>query len=101
MAKPVRYPRKLRMKLEKIVAERDQREAQAQAGHADPFYGSDGRFDPFRNFYRAFHRPDSVEVMHGRLDDTGARMSIRYRLKARFRDLAVAKAPWTEPDASS
>jgi hypothetical protein len=66
MAKPVKFPKKLRVKLERITAEREAREIGIEA---------DTDFDPFRTFYRSFHQRGSIHMMHTRIDD------VLYRLE--------------------
>jgi hypothetical protein len=102
MPKPTRYPRKLRVKLEQIAAGREQRKADVTGQSADTSHG-DSEFDPYRTFYRSFHRPGSIEVMLGRVDEVLHRLTIRHQMRAPATDFVTVKPPWlgAEPDASA
>jgi hypothetical protein len=90
MAKPLRYPKKFRMKLEKVAEKRDQRIKQAEPAP-----------DPFRTYYQDFLMPGSVDLIHARLDEGDGksavpRMTTLYRLHPQDQ-LASVKAdpPWS------
>jgi hypothetical protein len=70
MAKPVKYPRKLRHKLEKIASAREEREALA----ADIDRDLSGT--PFNTFYRSFLPTGSVHTMLARVDDVLQRIEV-------------------------
>jgi hypothetical protein len=90
MAKPLRYPKKFRMKLEKVGEKSDQRAKQAEAD-ANPL---------FRTYYQDFLMPGSVDLIHARMDEGDGksavpRMTTLYRLHPPDQ-LASVKAdpPW-------
>lgn len=97
MAKPAKYPKKLRHKLEQIKAGREERAAEADTKEAE-------KFDPFNLFWRAFHRPESIELMSARIDEEARKLIIRHRMRARRTSWVLGAAPWLshdDPDASS
>jgi len=74
MAKPVRYPKRLREKLDAIAAKRDAREAEAD--QAEP----DDDAPPYRTFYHSFLGKGTVHTMYARIDEIARRMVTRYVL---------------------
>jgi hypothetical protein len=89
MAKPLRYPKKFRMKLEKVAEKRDERAKQAEPAP-----------DPFRTYYQDFLMPGSVDLIHAKLDEGDGksavpRMTTLYRLHPPDRLASVdADPPW-------
>jgi hypothetical protein len=91
MAKTVRYPRKLRAKLEKIASGRDAREARAEP-----------EIDPWHTFYRDFLPTGSVHLMHTVMTETLMRMETHMHMAAPYEPERIAvPPPWEgNPGAS-
>jgi hypothetical protein len=92
MAKPTKYPRKLRQTLEKVAAARDERLAGKKEG-----------FDPFDTFIREFLPSGSVSLMSTKIDEQLGQMKSTFVLSPRPRPEYVhARPPWEgETGASS
>jgi hypothetical protein len=90
MAKSPRYPKKFRMKLEKVAEKRDQRINEAEIA-ANPV---------FQTYYQDFLMPGSVHLMHFKIDEGDGksavpRMTTLYRLHPPDRVASVdADPPW-------
>ena len=83
MAKPVRYPAKLRKRLEEIAAKREAREAE----------GDDANVDFANTFYRAFLPEQSVFGVYASIDEVLRRATMNMILQPEFR--ARARRPST------
>jgi hypothetical protein len=107
MTKPVKYPRKLRMKLEKIAAARDNREALPPGAEdlAKELFGNLSEEDrwPFNTFGRSFLPRNSVHLMAARIDDVHERIiTTAYLFPQHHAEVIGISAPWLaqETDAS-
>jgi hypothetical protein len=89
--KQVRYPRKLRQKLEKIADARD-----ARAAGIDPKQREEEIADmAFRTLWQDFLSPGSVHLMHSVIDERRHKLNNTYHLEERYRPRwAKAPAPW-------
>jgi len=89
MAKKTKYPRKLRVKLEKIAAARDAREA---AGEDD--------IRP-STLWHEFMPKKSVHLMHGVVDEERQKLHMTYHLTALDHppDRVVIPAPWLNDES--
>jgi hypothetical protein len=92
MAKPTKYPRKLRQKLERVAAARDER--QTQEGH---------KVDPFVTFNQDFLPRGGVFALHAKLDGKRLQMlSYVTMLSPQQPEYVRARPPWEgETGASS
>jgi hypothetical protein len=100
MAKTPKYPKKLRMTLEKIVSAREAREANpASIRPASPIDGS-----PFDTLWHHFIPKSSTETMVVRLEDQPiSRMRVTYTMRseeASYFRLFVSP-PWGKEDGAS
>ena len=93
MAKKVKYPRKLRVKLERMASNRDAREAEAMA---------EPEFDPWRTFYRDFLPAGSVHLMHTVMNGTLMRLQTHTQMAPPYEPERIAvPPPWKgNPGAS-
>ena len=83
MAKPKRYPRKLRMKLEKIRAERAEREGRE----------TDEIDQAFKTLWHEFLGRDSVELMATNFDNP-RRIRTRYVMRLQRSQAVTVRPPW-------
>lgn len=82
MAKPKRYPKKLRMKLEKIAAKRAERE------------GLEDDIDPaFKTLWHEFLGKKSVELMTANFDNPN-RLRTRYVMRVPRSHAVSMRPPW-------
>lgn len=94
MAKPVRYPKKLRVKLEKVAA--GARERVEETAH-------EAGFNHFSNtFWMSFAPVGSVSLLRTELDETLSRLSTVMHMEAPLRaEWVTTPAPWEKTGASS
>lgn len=86
MAKPIRYPKKFRQKLEKIAADREAREAA-------PAKSSNDDFNPFNIFLHSFLPRQSAHMLHTKFDDLLWRIEQQWYLKEPVRPQVITVPP--------
>lgn len=86
MAKSIRYPKKLRVKLERIAAEREAREKAPATPNG---------FDPFKTFLHSFMPCKSAHLLHARFDDLLYRIEQTWHLEAPVNpEIIIVPPPW-------
>jgi hypothetical protein len=93
MAKPVKYPKKFRMKLEKVAEKREERQA-AEAEAKDA-----GRI--FDTLWHEFLPKGSVHLIRARMSDDQLKMTTNYQLFPEPEpDYVHTAPPWLPADTA-
>jgi hypothetical protein len=99
MAKPARYPKKFRQKLEKVASARDER-----AATGDPNASLEGSLEAhplFHNFWKDFLPRRSVYAMMNKVDEVLERIEVVYHME---RPVAAPRVllrpPWLREGAT-
>ena len=95
MAKPVKYPRKLRHTLEKVAAKREER------GSFDGLLRVD-KVDLFETFNQSLLPRGGVAVLHTRMDEERMQMlTMIYLNSPPYPDYVRVRPPWEDETGAS
>lgn len=92
MAKPPKYPKKLRQKLEKVAEAREERAADAEhEAVMEKWHGT---------LWREFLPSASCQVIQGELDPHHFRINTTYSMTVPVREYLDVRAPWLREKAT-